>query len=297
MSWFKENPVLSVALLACLLIAGAIAYYASEAAATYQAAHDSLTSQINAFSSLQKKSPYPTEENLKIITASRDKYAEALAGLKETILKMEAPLEPITPQEFQDKLREGVNDLSKTAKEKNIKLPEKFFFGFDEYQSQLPSPEAAPALNRDFKILQKLLQNLVSLPVESINILEREALTESAPTPIPTPQPTAKKTATAPSAPPILSTRFKLSFTAPQEKMRAAINLIPKSEAFLIIRSLAMENTKPAAPSKKDASPPLAGNQKSANLQVLLGNESVKTDVSLEILDFPNPEPEPPKKQ
>ena len=295
MSWFKENPVLSVALLACLLIAGAIAYYASEAAATYQAAHDSLTSQINAFSSLQKKSPYPTEENLKIITASRDKYAEALAGLKETIFKMEAPLEPVTPQEFQDKLREGVNDLIKTAKEKNIKLPEKFFFGFDEYQSQLPSPEAAPALNRDFKILQKLLQNLVSLPVESINILEREAVTEAAPTP--TPQPTAKKTATAPtpSAPPILSTRFKLSFTAPQEKTRAAINLIPKSEAFLIIRSLSMENTKPAAPSKKDASPPLAGNQKSANLQVLLGNESVKTDVSLEILGFP--EPEPPKKQ
>ena len=293
MSWFKENPVLSVALLACLLIAGAIAYYASEAASTYQAAHDSLTSQINAFSSLQKKSPYPTEENLKIITASRDKYAEALAGLKETILKMEAPLEPITPQEFQDKLREGVNDLSKTAKEKNIKLPEKFFFGFDEYQSQLPSPEAAPALNRDFRVLQKLLQNLVSLPVESINILEREAVTEAGPTP--TPQPTAKKTAAAPSAPPILSTRFKLSFTAPQEKMRAAINLIPKSEAFLIIRSLAMENTKPAAPSKKDSSPPLAGNQKSATLQVLLGNESVKTDLSLEILDFP--EPEPPKKQ
>ena len=295
MSWFKENPILSVVLLVCLLVAGTIAYYASAAAATYQAAHDSLTSQINAFSSLQKKSPYPTEENLKIITASRDKYAEALAGLKETIFKMEAPLEPVTPQEFQDKLREGVNDLIKTAKEKNIKLPEKFFFGFDEYQSQLPSPEAAPALNRDFKILQKLLQNLVSLPVESINILEREAVTEAAPTP--TPQPTAKKTATAPtpSAPPILSTRFKLSFTAPQEKTRAAINLIPKSEAFLIIRSLSMENTKPAAPSKKDASPPLAGNQKSANLQVLLGNESVKTDLSLEILNFP--EPEPPKKQ
>lgn len=298
MSWFKENPILSVILLVCLLIAGAIAYYASEAAATYQAAHDSLTSQINAFSSLQKKSPYPTEENLKIITASRDKYAEALAGLKETILKMEATLEPITPQEFQDKLREGVNDLSKTAKEKNIKLPEKFFFGFDEYQSQLPSPEAAPALNRYFKVLQKLLQSLVSLPVESINILEREAVTEAAPTP--TPQPTAKKTAATPptpSAPPILSTRFKLSFTAPQEKMRAAINLIPKSEAFLIIRSLVMENTKPAAPSKKEAIPPTGGNKKSANLQVLLGNESVKTDLSLEILDFPNPEPEPPKKQ
>lgn len=295
MSWFKENPVLSVVLLVCLLIAGAIAYFASEAASTYQAAHDSLTSQINAFSLLQKKSPYPTEKNLGILTESRDKYAEAIAGLKETILKMEALLEPNTPQEFQDKLREGVNDLSKTAKEKNIKLPDKFFFGFDEYQSQLPSPEAAPALNRDFKVLQKLLQNLVSLPVESINILEREAVTEAAPTPTPTPLPTAKKTAPTPSAPPILSTRFKLSFTAPQEKTRAAINLIPKSEAFLIIRSLAMENTKPAAPSKKDASPPLAGNKKSANLQVLLGNESVKTDLSLEILDFP--EPEPPKKQ
>jgi hypothetical protein len=299
MSWFKENPILSVALLVCLLIAGAIAYYASEAASTYQAAHDSLTSQINVFSSLQKKSPYPTEENLKILTESRDKYAVALSDLKSTISKMEAPLEAITPQEFQDKLREGVNELSKSAKEKNIKLPEKFFFGFDEYQAQLPSPEAAPALNRDFKILQKLLQTLVDLPVEAINSLERAAPPEVAPTPTPTPPPTPKKSSssTPSSPPPILSTRFKLSFIASQEKTRAAINLIPKSEAFLIIRSLVMENTTPAAPSKKDAIPPTGGNKKSDRLQVLLGNESVKTDLSLEILDFPNPEPEPPIKQ
>jgi len=299
MSWFKENPILSVALLVCLLIAGAIAYFASEAAATYQSAHDSLTSQINAFSSLQKKSPYPTEENLKILTESRDKYAVALSDLKSTISKMEAPLEAITPQEFQDKLREGVDEISKSAKEKNIKLPEKFFFGFDEYQAQLPSPEAAPALNRDFRVLQKLLQNLVSLPVEAINSLERAAPPEVSPTPTPTPPPTPKKSpsSTPSSPPPILSTRFKLSFIASQEKTRAAINLIPKSEAFLIIRSLAMENTKPAAPSKKDAIPPPGGNKKSANLQALLGNESVKTDLSLEILDFPNPQPEPPKKQ
>jgi hypothetical protein len=299
MSWFKENPILSVALLACLLIAGAIAYYASEAAATYQSAHDSLTSQINVFSSLQKKSPYPTEENLKILTESRDKYAVALSDLKSTISKMEAPLEAITPQEFQDKLREGVNELSNTAKEKNIRLPENFFFGFGEYKDKLPSPEAAPALNRDFKILQKLLQNLVGLPVESINSLEMEAPPEAAATPTPTPQPTPKKppSSTPPSLPLILSTRCKLSFTASQEKTRSAINLISKSEAFLIIRSLVMENTTPAAPSKKDATPPTGGNKKPDSLQVLLGYESVKTDLSLEILDFPNPEPEPPKKQ
>ena len=292
MNWFKENPILSSILLVCFGITSAIAYFASEASTTYSAALDSLTSQVNSLSSLQKKSPYPTDENLKIISEGKKKYAEALADLKERIFKMAPPLEPITPQEFQDKLREGVNDLRKTAQSNNIKLPEKFFFGFDEYQSQLPSPEAAPALNRDFKVVQKLLIGLLALPVEAINNLEREA------PPVTTPTPAPKKSVetTQPPKTPILKTTFKLSITASQDKTRAAINMIPKSDAFLIIRSLTMENTKPAAPSKKDPAIP-SKDKNPTSLQVLLGNESVKTDLSLEIIDFPNVDPELPKKQ
>ena len=296
MNWFKENPILSSILLVCLLIMVAIAYFASEASSTYNSALESLTSQVNSFSFLQKKSPYPTADNLKIISEGKKKYAEALSELKERIFKMETPLEPITPQEFQDKLREGVNDLRKTAQSTNIKLPEKFFFGFDEYQSQLPAPEAAPALNRDFKVLQKLLISLLALPVETINSLEREALPVATPTPTPPPAPKKSVEPSPTPKTPILKTTFKLSFTASQDKTRDAINLIPKSDAFLIIRSLTMENTKPAAPSKKD--PAIPSKDKSpTSLQVLLGNESVKTDLILEILDFPNTEPEPPKKQ
>ena len=296
MNWFKENPILSSILLVCFGIAIAIAYFASEASSTYSAALDSLTSQVNSFSSLQKKSPYPTPNNLKIISEGKKKYAEALSELKERIFKMETPLEPITPQEFQDKLREGVNDLRKTAQSTNIKLPEKFFFGFDEYQSQLPAPEAAPALNRDFKVLQKLLISLLALPVETINSLEREAPPVATPTPTPPPAPKKSVETTQPPKTPILKTTFKLSFTASQDKTRVAINLIPKSDAFLIIRSLTMENTKPAAPSKKD--PAIPSKDKNPNsLQVLLGNESVKSDLSLEIIDFPTTDPEPSNKQ
>ena len=296
MNWFKENPILSAILLLCLMIALSIGYFASEASTAYISANESLSSQVNTLSSLQKKSP--SQDNLNIITDGTEKYADALDNLKTTLLNLDPALEPIKPGDFQDKLREGVNALTKTAKEKNIKLPEKFFFGFDEYQSQLPSPETAPALNREFQILQKLLQNLLGLPVESINLLERDAPTASVPTPTPTPPPSQNKSqpSSTPSSPPILSARFKLSFTASQEKTRSAINLIPKNEAFLIIRSLTMENTKPAAPSKKD--PTIPSKDKSpTSLQVLLGNESVKSDLLLEIIDFPNVDPESPKKQ
>ena len=296
MNWFKENPILSAILLLCLMIALSIGYFASEASTAYISANESLSSQVNTLSSLQKKSP--SQDNLNIITDGTKKYADALDNLKTTLRNLDPALEPIKPGDFQDKLREGVNALTKTAKEKNIKLPEKFFFGFDEYQSQLPSPETAPALNREFQILQKLLQNLLGLPVESINLLERDAPTASVPTPTPTPPPSQNKSqpSSTPSSPPILSARFKLSFTASQEKTRSAINLIPKNEAFLIIRSLTMENTKPAAPSKKD--PTIPSKDKSpTSLQVLLGNESVKSDLLLEIIDFPNVDPESPKKQ
>jgi len=296
MIWFKENPILSPILLSCLMIAVAIGYFASEASTVYNSAFEALDSQIKNASSLQKKSP--SQDNLNIITEGAKNYARELKTLKEKLDALDPSHASITPQEFQDKLREGVNALAKTAKEKNIKLPEKFFFGFDEYQSQLPSPETAPALNREFQILQKLLQNLLALDVESINLLERNAPTASVPTPTPTPPPSQNKSqpSSTPSSPPILSAMFNLSFTASQEKTRSAINLIPKNEAFLIIRSLTMENTKPAAPSKKD--PTIPSKDKSpTSLQVLLGNESVKTDLTLEIMDFPNVDPGSPKKQ
>ncbi len=296
MNWFKENPILSSILLVCLLIMVAISYFASEAYTTYSAALESLTSENTNFSSLQKKSPYPTADNLKIISEGNKKYIKALKELQDRMSKMEAPLEPITPQEFQDKLREGVNDLRKSAQSNNIKLPEKFFFGFDEYQSQLPAPEAAPSLNRDFKVLQKLLISLLALPVEAINSLEREAPPVATPTPTPTPAPKKSVEPSPTPKTPILKTTFKLSITASQDKTRTAINMIPKSDAFLIIRSLTMENTKPAAPSKKDPAIP-SKDKNPTSLQVLLGNESVKTDLSLEIIDFPNVDPELPKKQ
>ena len=294
MNWFKENTILSSILLVCLLIMVAIAYFASEAYTTYSAALESLTSENTNFSSLQKKSPYPTDDNLKIISEGKKKYIDALAALQERILKMETPLEPITPQVFQDKLREGVNSLRATAQKNNIKLPEKFFFGFDEYQSQLPAPEAASALNRDFNVLQKLLISLLSLPVEAINSLEREAPPVATPTPTPAPKKSVETT--PPLKTQILKTTFKLSFTASQDKTRAAINMIPKSDAFLIIRSLTMENTKPTAPAKKDPAIP-SKDKNPTSLQVLLGNESVKTDLSLEIIDFPTTDTEPPNKQ
>ena len=294
MNWFKENTILSSILLVCLLIMVAIAYFASEAYTTYSAALESLTSENTNFSSLQKKSPYPTDDNLKIISEGKKKYIDALAALQERILKMETPLEPITPQVFQDKLREGVNSLRATAQKNNIKLPEKFFFGFDEYQSQLPAPEAASALNRDFNVLQKLLISLLSLPVEAINSLEREAPPVATPTPTPAPKKSVETT--PPPKTQILKTTFKLSFTASQDKTRAAINMIPKSDAFLIIRSLTMENTKPTAPAKKDPAIP-SKDKNPTSLQVLLGNESVKTDLSLEIIDFPTTDTEPPNKQ
>jgi hypothetical protein len=296
MNWFKENPILSAILLVCFGITSAIAYFASEAYTAFSAARESLDSQVNSFSSLQKKSPYPDDKNLKIISEGKKKYAEALEELKARMRmpKMETPLEPITPQVFQDKLREGVNSLRATAQKNNIKLPEKFFFGFDEYQSQLPAPEAASALNRDFNVLQKLLISLLSLPVEAINSLEREAPPVATPTPTPAPKKSVETT--PPPKTQILKTTFKLSFTASQDKTRAAINMIPKSDAFLIIRSLTMENTKPTAPAKKDPAIP-SKDKNPTSLQVLLGNESVKTDLSLEIIDFPTTDTEPPNKQ
>lgn len=292
MNWLKQNPILSSILGVLILASAGMTYLAIDSSVSHEQAVNLYTAEVKNVDNIKKRSLYPNEETRIKIDSQNKEYKEKISALFAKLSKMEMPLEAISPQEFQDKLRDAVNQVRSNASNKKVKLPEKFFLGFDDYQTQLPTPEMAPILFRELKNIEKYVTQLIDLQVVSIDRLERK-LAEPQPTPTPIENTKHKKDKPQPpKAPPFKFSTFNVAFTASLDKCRHAINDIPTNNAFLIIRNLDMENSKPMPPSKKStaeespSNPDQPKNDVQNNIKVLLGQELVKTSLTIEILDF-----------
>ena len=299
MNWFKENPFLAGIAAVCLIGATAFGYLIFQSVVAYSESSDAYTAAVSKLHTLQNKVPFPSADNLKTIQAGLDDHAARINALRTQLAKMEFPLDQkVTPQQFQDELRTAVNELRNKAENNGVKLPANFYFGFDQYQSQVPTEQAAPYLNRQFRVIQSLISRLVDFKVASIDGVVRPPLVQEKPGSAAT-----QKTAEA-TAPVLTRYPFDIGFTAEQGRFRVAFNSLLGSDQFLIARSVGIENTAPQAPTKKSAEQPPPPNpfasagssSKDQNsLQVILGRELLKITLRLEMLDFSEPDA-PPKK-
>ncbi len=297
MSWFKDNPFLAGLTVITLIGAGALSYMIFQSASTYAAASESYTAAVAKLHSLQNKVPFPSQENLKAMQANIEGYSARITALQGQLSSMEIPLdEKITPQQFQDGLRTAVNDLRKSADANGVKVPENFYFGFDQYQTQVPTDQAAPALYRQFRVIQSLVSRLVDFKVTSVDSVVRPPIAEESAARTPA-QPNKSE-----AAPAFIRMPFSISFTADPAKVRVAYNSLLAPEQFLIVRSLSLQNSSPQAPPKvsqdTSASSPAnlfapvadAKDGEKKSLQVILGRELLKVTLNLEMLDFPEPQ-------
>lgn len=297
MNWFKDNPFLAGLAAVTLVASLALGYLAFQSYTAYSASIEGYTAAVSKLHGLQNKVPFPSAENLATMKSGLDDYAARINTLRSQLTKMEVPLnEKITAQQFQDGLRTAVNDLRVKAEANGVQLPEKFYFGFDQYQTQVPSEQAAPFLQRQFLVIQAIITRLVDFRVASIEGVNRPPLAQEGPAAA-APAPAPGK---APAEPVLVRFPFDVSFTAEQGKFRVAFNSLLGSDQFLIIRSIDILNSNPLAPSKSasaatpsaaDTNPfaaqTTAKDQKS--LQVILGRELLKVNVHLEMLDFSEP--------
>ena len=300
MNWFKENPFLTTLTAITVLGTAATTYLALDASARHAEAQSYYDTQLNNLRSLEAKKPFPNKEHAEKVAELFQTYMSEVDAYRMTLLEYEEPIEEITPQEFQDELRKSVTALQLKATENKVTIVEDFFYGFNDYQSTLPSAQDAPLLNREFIVIRKLVDSLVDLGVVSIDSLVRQ------PPPIQAPPPSRPGQPHAPEQPAsaISFNTFALAFTASQEKFLTAFQSIPAGNRFLLIRSLLIENTNPAPPARVATTPapseaPVfdsATNPSPQKLEVLLGRELVKTSLTIEILDFPDLAPTPPSK-
>jgi DNA-binding protein H-NS len=294
MNWFKDNPFLAGILAVAIVGAAVFGYLIAQSATALSASSEAYTEAVNKLHALQNKVPFPSAENLKAIQENLAEHTDQIDGFRKQLAKMELPLdESITPQQFQDGLRSAVNEIRTKAEENHVELPANFYFGFDEYQTQVPSEQAAPFLYRQFLVIQSFITRLVDFKVTAIDGVTR------APLPQESGSAAGRPNKSDASEPVLQRFPFDVSFKAEQGKFRVAFNSLLGSEQFLIVRSVTVENSSPQAPAKRglEAVSPSTSNAFTAGdstnsaggLQVILGREILKVTMQLEMLDFAEP--------
>ena len=304
MKWFQQNRALGILLICfaiCALLFGALFYWRWSAWTDARQAFDQVAAERNR---LQQLDPFPNDFNYRKLHGYVESYTAALDKFKEQLKSEVAPEPPLAPNEFQSRLRLAVIAAFDRARANNVKLPDQFQLGFDEFAKTMPDTAVTSLLGQELSQIQKLLNIVLDAKVDSVTSFHRLPLPEEH-QPSPTPKPsapagriaaTAKPTATP--APPLIKRNVvDISFKAVPSAARRALNEIAASTGqFFIIRTVYVHNEKDKGPPhERGASPtpaPVAqatpGQPAAAGgaLNFIVGNEHIEVSATIEMLRF-----------
>jgi hypothetical protein len=282
MTWFRENPFLGRFVImfgVCLL--GAVWFFFS-AKSDFDEASTRFANTASELNRLERLSPYPSEDNLYKMKAHAEDYASALAKLKDELKLRVAPIAPMMPNEFQSHLRVAMNAVTDKARANKMKLPDKFYLGFDEFASALPNEAVAPLLGQELVQIEWLVSSLLDARVESLTAFRRAPLRE--------------ERGTMPTTNLLERNVVEITFVSTPAAARKVVNQIAGAiEQFCIIRVLNVRNEKDKGPPREAGgettapsipSPSPAAKAPAASLNFIVGNEKIETTAKIEIVRF-----------
>jgi hypothetical protein len=304
MKWFQQNRALGTLLLVSgisILLGAALVYWRWSVWEGAKQTFDQAAAEQNR---LQRLDPFPSDANLRKLHGYLEAYAAALDKFKENLKAEMAPAPPLAPDEFQSLLRKATLAAKERARINNVKLPDQFELGFDEFARAMPSTAVAPLLGQELSQIQMLINILLDARVDSLTSFRRRPLPEErGASPTPTPPPAqGRRRAAAPTKPrgtpaPTLIKRnvVEITFKAAPAAARKVLNQITSSTGqFFIIRTLYVHNEKDkgppreraASPTPAPAAAPSPGQSPAGALNFIVGNEHIEVSATIEMLRF-----------
>jgi len=289
MKWFQQNRALGTLLIVsgvCVLLGAALLYWRSRVWGEAKQTFDQATTERNR---LQGLDPFPNDANYRKLQGYLERYNAALDKFKDELKAEVAPAPPLAPNEFQSRLRQATLAVEERARTNNVKLPDKFQLGFDEFARMMPSTAVAVLLGQELSQVQMLVNILLDAKVDGITSFRRHPLPE--------------ERGVATSAKPGSTTTPKLiernvveiSFKAAPGAARKVLNEITSSTGqFLIIRTLYVHNEKDKGPPHERTGAPTPvpspqaspGQSPAGALNFIVGNEHVEVSATIEMLRF-----------
>jgi hypothetical protein len=303
MKWFQQNRAFGVLLIGfaiCALLVGALLYWRRSVWTDARGGFVQVAAERYRLGSLD---PFPNDANYRKLQGYLESYSAALDKFKEQLKSEVAPAPPLAPNEFQSRLRQATVATADRARSNNVKLPDRFQLGFDEFARAMPDTAVTPLLGQELSQIQMLVNILLDAKVDSVTALKRYPLSEErGPSATPTPSPTpGRRVAVAKSgstpAPTLIERNVvDVSFKAAPAAARKVVNEIAASTGqFFIIRTFYVHNEKDKGPSRERTSrptpaqnpQPTAGQPGAAGaLNFIVGNEHIEVSATIEMLRF-----------
>jgi hypothetical protein len=296
MNWFQANRWLGRFLIAFgvgALLALVLLFIAKSSYRNARTRFDETMAERNR---LERRDPFPSEENFRKLKVHIDNYGAALEKFREDLKDHVLPTPPLAPNEFQSRLRQAMTVSAEKARANKVRLPDNFHLGFDEFAAALPPTEAAASLGQELAQMELLVGILIDARVDSVTALTRKPLppgTAAAGTVglAATGSPRKPAITTGSSGAKVIERNVvDLTFVASPSAARKALNQIASANQQLyIIRTLHVRNEKEKAPPRQGgavaaatATTPAA--PASAALNFIVGNEHIETSARIEML-------------
>ena len=303
MKWFQQNRAFGTLLIVfgiCALLAVALLYWRWTAWNDARQAFDQVAAERNRLGHLD---PFPNDANYRKLQGYLETYTSAVDKFKEALKAEVAPAPSLAPNEFQSRLRQATIATLGRARVNNVKLPDKFQLGFDEFATIMPNTAVTPLLGQELSQIQMLINILLDAKVDSVTFLRRPRLPEergAAPTPTPSPSPGRRVATAKPGGTPVPTLIERnivdVTFKAAPSAARKVLNEIVSSTGqFFIVRTLYVHNEKDKGPSRERAagsapaeSAQATGAQPAAagSLNFIVGNEHIEVSATIEMLRF-----------
>ena len=260
MNWVRNNRFLSTFLGVMIVFGGGLAFLLYTSLSRYQQVDTDYRTQVAELHRLQNLHPYPDAASLKMYETARKDYAEAVTSLQTDLARHEPPPEPpVSPIQFQDRLRQTVDDLTHFAQQSGVALPDGFYLGFDQYRSTPPDAAAASPLNAQLNAITDLVTLLIKTRIDKLTSLTRGALPQentsatAAAAPGAAALRSAKPGGTAPSGSDLVSKQsIEVAFTTLPGSFRESLNNLSRDKRLYIVRAIQVRNQVDKGPPRDD---------------------------------------------
>ncbi len=179
MNWVQENKFLAGFIAVMVVGTGVLGFQVLSASGKLEEADTAYRAKATAYNRLRRLDPFPNRKNLDAFEAQKAEAAQAINAFQADLTKREFPIEPMSPEQFQDELKKAVTEIRAAAAAANVTLPkDKFYLGFDPYETAPPNSEAAPLLGRQLKAIQWVMQQMIAARISEVKELKRTGLPE-----------------------------------------------------------------------------------------------------------------------
>jgi hypothetical protein len=315
MDWIRQNRFLATYLAIFVPLLLLLGYFVYASAGRASQVADDYAAQVTELQRLQKLEPYPDASSVERIEDMRGTFSDAVSQLQKQLAGREpAPEFPrLSPVQFQDKLRQLVDETTKAAQTAGMALPDNFYLGFEQYRAALPEDAATAGLDAELGAVRDLVDLLIKAHLERLISIKRAPLPHeqsasaaaAAAANAPTPKAVSKQQAET-----VIRSPVQIEIEGLPNALRDALNAIAQAPRLYAISALIVKNgmdkvpergqneqvggagagtapspsASPAAGAAPEASPAPAAEKGAVPLRYIVGVEKVSAIARIDLV-------------